>query len=457
MGFPRTRGEPVPVIVYHPGLLRPAPMPRLPAWLERYRILPRCVILFAAGQFLINLIQTAQFLLLNLYLKDCGLDDPAIAALTSQRFVASLFLAIPAGLWLRGRPLRWPLILGAILFPLMALASLETVRYGAMTAASYCFLATGFATLILNVANLPMALRMAPPEQASEALSLLFATWAAASICGGLLSSVLQGIGHFDLFGLKLVFDEYFMLLVLTLAGFGAPFFFARLPDPAPEGKPTHHWLHVQRSDLPVLLRSLLPTLCIATGAGLSIQFLNLFFNSVFHLSSASYSAYGSVSNVLVLIAGLIVPEVRRRFGWRGAIIGVQVVSVILLAAMGFTELWKQAVWALPMAVVCFIVRQPLMSMAGPSVSELTMTYVGERNRELMSACNGAIWSGAWWLAARVFQILRSHDLPYWQVFLATSVLYLIGTLFYLRLIRSVEQREAQAAQASDLGQSPAA
>ena len=419
-------------------------MPRLPAWMERYRALPRGVILFAAGQFLINLIQTAQFLLLNLFLKDRGLDDPSIAALTSQRFVAAFFLAIPAGLWLRGRPLRWPLILGATLFPLMALASLETVRYGAMNAASVCFLAMGFAGLILNVANLPMAMRLAPPHQASEAISLLFATWAAASICGGLVAGVLQGIGHFDIGRLHLVFDEYSTLLLLTLAGCGAPFFFARLPDPAPVAQVVRHWLHVHRSDLPVLLRSLLPTLCIATGAGLSIQFLNLFFSSVFQLGPARYSAYGSASNVLVLIAGLIVPEVRRRFGWRGAIIGVQTLAVVLLAAMGFTELWKHAAWALPLAVVCFIVRQPLMSMAGPAISELTMSYVGERNRELMSACNGAIWSGAWWLAARVFQVLRSHDFPYWQIFLATSILYLIGTVFYLKLIRVVDRREVQ-------------
>ena len=57
---------------------------RLPAWLDRYRTLPSRVIWFAAGQFLVNLITTAQFLLLNLFLKDRGLDDPSIAALTSQ-------------------------------------------------------------------------------------------------------------------------------------------------------------------------------------------------------------------------------------------------------------------------------------------------------------------------------------------------------------------------------------
>ena len=418
-------------------------MSRLPAWLENYRLLPRPVLLFAAGQFLISLITSAQFLLLNLFLKDKGLDDPEIAALSAQRFVATFFLALPAGLWLRGKPLRKPLLIGSILFPLTALASLETVRLGMMDAASWCFLAMGFSGLLLNVANLPMAMRLAPPKQSSEALSLLFATWAAASICGGVLSSVLQGIGRLDLGGLHLVFDEYTTLLILTLAAFASPLFYARLPDPVPEHSSTKHWLHIHREDWPVLTRALVPTVCIATGAGLSIQFLNLFFSHVHQLSSTAYSAYGSVSNVLVLIAGLIVPEVKRRLGWRGAILGVQSIAVFLLVAMGLTELWKAASWALPFAIGCFIVRQPLMSMAGPSTSELTMSYVGERNRELISACSGAIWSGAWWLAARTFELLRSHHLPYWQVFVTTGILYLIGTFSYLLLIRKVEQREA--------------
>lgn len=418
-------------------------MSRLPAWLENYRLLPRPVLLFAAGQFLISLITSAQFLLLNLFLKDKGLDDPEIAALSAQRFVATFFLALPAGLWLRGKPLRKPLLIGSILFPLTALASLETVRLGMMDAASWCFLAMGFSGLLLNVANLPMALRLAPPKQSSEALSLLFATWAAASICGGVLSSVLQGIGQLHLGSLHLVFDEYTTLLILTLVAFASPLFYLRLPDPVPENSTTKHWLHVHREDWPVLARALVPTVCIATGAGLSIQFLNLFFSHVHQLSSTAYSAYGSVSNVLVLIAGLIVPEVKRRLGWRGAILGVQSIAVFLLVAMGLTELWKAASWALPFAIGCFIVRQPLMSMAGPSTSELTMNYVGERNRELISACSGAIWSGAWWLAARTFELLRAHHLPYWQVFVTTGILYLIGTFSYLLLIRKVEQRES--------------
>ena len=326
------------------------------------------------------------------------------------------------------------------MFPLTALAAIEAARCDAMPLASACFLAMGFAGLVLNVASLPMTLRLAPPEQSSEALSLLFATWAAASICAGLLSSVLQAVGRLDIGPLHLVLDEHATLLVLTLGGFAAPFLYARLPDPVPARRESRHWLHVRRADWPLLLRALAPSLCIATGAGLSIQFLNLFFSHVHQLDAASYSAYGAISSVLVLLAGLVVPEVKRRLGWRGAIIGVQTVAVVLLAALGLTELWRGHPWALPVAVLLFIVRQPLMSMAGPATSELSMSYVGERNRELMSACNGAIWSGAWWLAARTFELLRSHHFPYWQVFLTTAALYLIGTLAYLVLIRAVER-----------------
>ncbi len=422
-------------------------LPRLPRWLKRYRALPRDVFLLAWGQFFINLMNTGQFLLLNLFLKSRGLDDPAIAGLTSQRFVLVFLLAIPAGLWLRGRRLRLPMMLGGALFPLMSLLALESARHGWFGVTGWCFMAMGFGGLVLNVTSLPMVLRMAPEDQASEALSLQFVTWAAASILAGGVSALLQGIGQLEIGAGRVVkLDEYAVLLLLTLAAFAAPLVFSRMKDPPPPARPQDQgsWLRVEKRDFPVLLRALMPTVCIATGAGLSIQFLNLFFHAVHGVDAQRFSLYGTISNVLVLFAGLFVPEIKRKFGWRGAIIGVQGISVVLLAVLGLTELWAALWWAMPLAVTLMVLRQPLMSMAAPAVSELTMTYVGERNRELMSACNGAIWSGSWWLAARVFQLLRVADLPYWGVLLFTSVLYLAGTLLYLGIIAAMDRIKAE-------------
>lgn len=407
-----------------------------PSWLQRYADLPRGILWLALGQFLLNLIHTAHFLLLNLFLRAHELDDPTIAALSSQRFVATFFLALPAGLWLRGRKLRRPLVISALLFPLTALASLFAVEWGAMQAANLCFLLMGLAALLLNVGSIPMALRIVRADQASECLSLLFATWAAASIVGGLLAACLQSIGTFSWGDIQLVFDEMSTLVILTCAGLGAAFFYAKLPDPAPEAHAPGRWFQIHREDYPKLWRTLVPSIIIATGAGLSIQFLNLFFHSVHGVRSSQYSLFGTISNVLVLTAGIFVPAIKRRFGWHGAIIGVQSAAVALLVLMGLTELMRAHAWALPLAAVCFMLRQPLMSMAGPAISELTMNYVGDRNRELVSACNGAVWSGAWWLAARLFQLLRSFEIPYWLIFLTTALLYLVGTLSYRRMIR---------------------
>jgi len=416
-------------------------MSRLPAWLENYRTLPKPVLLFASGQFLINLIHAAQLLLLNLFLKDGGLDDPEIAALGAKRFVATFFFSIPAGLWLRGKPLKLPLVVAAALFPLFAIAALEAARIGRTDLAGWFFLAMGAASLVLNIASLPMILRMVQPERSSETLSLLFATWAASAIFGGAFSSVLQWLGRINIGFFSMNLDVHATLLLLSLPALGAPLLFMRLPNPVPPDKTNRHWLHVRREDLGLLTRALIPTICIATGAGLSIQFLNLFFSTVHKMTPAAYASYGTASNVLVLIAGLLVPAVKRRFGWRGAILGVQFIAVFLLASMGLTEIWQVAAWASPLAVVLFIFRQPLMSMAGPATSELTLAYVGPANHELISAFSGAIWSGSWWLAAWIFEHLRAAGMPYWQIFLVTSTLYLIGTAAYLGLIRATEKQ----------------
>lgn len=430
-------------------------MPRLPAWLLRYRALPKTVFVFAAGQFLINLINSAQFLLLNLFLKERGLGDPEIAALGSNRFVATFLLAVPAGLWLRGRTLRWPMTLAAVVFPAAALAGLESAEHGHFNLTAASFLLMGTAGLLLNVTGLPMMLRLTPKDHTSEATSLLFSTWAASAICGGALSSILQYIGAIEIGSLRLELDVHATLFLLTVAGFGAPFLYFRLPDAPPLREKGRQWFHVAKEDRSRLLGALVPTVLIATGAGLSIQFMNLFFSHVHGMSPADYSLYGTISHVLVLFAGLVVPEVRRRFGWRGAIVGVQTTAVVLLAVMGLTELWTVHAWALPLAVLLFIFRQPLMSMAGPATSELTMQYVGPRNHELVSACNGAIWSGAWWLAARFFEVLRGSGLPYWLVFLTTAVLYLFGTLAYLRLIRATESSPPDPGRAPALPETP--
>jgi hypothetical protein len=58
--------------------------------------------------------------------------------------------------------------------------------------------------------------------------------------------------------------------------------------------------------------------------------------------------------------------------------------------------------------------------------------------------------------------VLRANEFPYWQVFMVTAALYVVGTIAYLSLIRSVERQSGagtakahslEPANPSDLGQ----
>ena len=82
------------------------------------------------------------------------------------------------------------------------------------------------------------------------------------------------------------------------------------------------------------------------------------------------------------------------------------------------------------------MMRAPLMNMAAPLTSELTMIYVGKNNQEMLSAIVAAIWSGSWFFSSQIFKILVDSDYNYSEIFYITSALYLLGIFLYYLLIK---------------------
>ena len=85
--------------------------------------------------------------------------------------------------------------------------------------------------------------------------------------------------------------------------------------------------------------------------------------------------------------------------------------------------------------------RAPLMNMAAPMTSELTMNYVGEKNQEMLSAIMAAIWSGSWYFSSQIFRFLIDYGFEYSHIFYITAVLYSFGILSYYVLILSFERK----------------
>ncbi len=138
-----------------------------------------------------------------------------------------------------------------------------------------------------------------------------------------------------------------------------------------------------------------------------------------------------------------MVPRIKNKIGYKIAIPTTQALAVISLVALATTELYNHLSIALALAIICYLLRQPLMNMAGPMTSELTMKYVGSRNREIVSSFTAAIWSGSWFLSGMMVKILFSKGFSFVNVFLITSALYAVGVIWYYLLILDYNKREA--------------
>ncbi|MEM7244502.1 MAG: MFS transporter [Acidobacteriota bacterium] len=407
--------------------------------LGRYRRLPRSVILLVTAELLTNLIVAAVMLVWNLHLRQLGHDDAFIARATSYRFIGVLLLAVPLGAWLRGRPLKPVLVTGALLVPASTFVMLHAAARGLDWLMFASFFVWGLGLMACHVAALPFIVRHVDEDHRAEALSLNFATWSVSMVSFGLLAQLLAKLERVSFLGAEIVLDEAGLLTVTTWLGALAVPLLLLIRENPPAPRPTSG--PGARIDWSRVMKAVSPNILISVGAGLTIPFINLFFNAVFGMDAAAFSLLGAVTGVLVFVSSLLNPAIKRRFGYRTAILGSQGLSVAFLVMLSITEPFAGAAWALPVAMTCFALRQPLMNMAAPISSELTMAYVGDEQREITSAITAGIWSGAWFLSAKLFELFRGHDMPYWQVFLITAALYGLGTACYAWLIRDHERQ----------------
>ena len=149
----------------------------------------------------------------------------------------------------------------------------------------------------------------------------------------------------------------------------------------------------------------------------------------------------GSLTAILVFLFSLLVPSLRKKYGYWVTIVIVQTFAIICLILMALTEIYVNHEYALIIAIIAYVLRQPLMHMAHPASNELMMNYVGERNQELISALTSSLWSVSWFFSAKIFEWLRILNFNYYKIFLITALLYFIGVLFYSLLIKDYNRR----------------
>jgi len=207
------------------------------------------------------------------------------------------------------------------------------------------------------------------------------------------------------------------------------------------ENRPGIFSLH-KTYDWSKIFKAISPLILISIGAGLTIPFVNLFFNSVFDFNSSDFSLLSSITAMLVFTFSLLVPTLRKKYGYWMTIVFVQTFAILCLVIMSLTEIYASYPYAVTIAVTAYIFRQPLMHMAHPASNELMMNYVGKNNQELISALSSSLWSASWFISAKLFEWLRLLDFRYYEIFLITALLYVLGVILYVFLIKEYENMQ---------------
>ena len=384
------------------------------------------------AEFFIQLIGAAFFLILNIYLAKKGFSDPEIANFISYRFLAVMLLAFPLGIYIKGKPLKPFFMIGGLGVPIVAIVLILLVHYGWYQYLPALFILWGVVFTLFLVCSLPYLMRNTIIENQSHAISLNYATNSFGTIFSGF---IIFGAGQF-----MREFDEGKILLGISILGFIGVYYVLKMKvDVVESVKERLQW---KSYDWVLLMKAIVPTLIIAVGAGLTIPFINLFFFHNFQIDSSGFAVIGGIASILVAILSLLVPNLKSKLGFQKGITYVQTIAVIALVALATTEFFKDYWWGLPLAIMCYWVRTPLMNMAAPMTSELTMNYVGAKNQEMLSAIIAAIWSGSWFFSSQIFRFLKAEGLPYAHIFYITAVLYAFGVFMYSLLIKDYERKK---------------
>ena len=384
------------------------------------------------AEFFVQLIGAAFFLILNIYLAKQGFSDPEIANFISYRFLAVMLLAFPLGFYIKGKPLKPFFILGSLGVPTVAIALVLAIQYGLYHYLPALFILWGVVFTLFQVSSLPYVMRNTSVANQSHAISLNYATHSFGTILSGIM---IFGFGQF----MREMDEGVILLFIATLGFFGVYYLLKMKVDVVVPVKKGLQWTSY---DWGLLLKAIVPTIIIAIGAGLTIPFINLFFFHNFQIDSKGFAVIGGVASILVAFLALLVPNVKNKLGFKKGITYTQTTAVLALIALATTEFFASYWWALPVAVLCFWVRTPLMNMAAPMTSELTMNYVGKKNQEMLSAIMAAIWSGSWFFSSQIFRHLKAEGLPYAYIFYITAVLYGFGVFMYYLLVLDYERRK---------------
>lgn len=361
-------------------------------------------------------------------------SDGEIANYTSYRFIGILLLALFIGLYIKGRKVKHLFYISSFFVPFFGSIILYSVHQHYPSLNYVAQICWGASFTFMQIPVIPYILRNCPAEQHTRAISLSYATWSFSGILGSIIISSFNAAN-------PVVFSERVLLHGICALSFISIFFISKIKIKEHIPPITKSRINIFDFDWGIISQALMPTLFLAVGAGFTIPFVSLFFESVHHLTTAQFAFWNFIASVLIAVGAMLVPKIKKDIGYQVAIPTTQSFAIIALVLMATTQLYNQLSISVWIAIGCFLLRQPLMNLAGPMTTEVVMGYVGKRNQEMVSALTASIWSGSWFFSGIIFRNMRNSHIDYVYIFLITALLYTAGVIWYYFLVKKYQKK----------------
>jgi hypothetical protein len=381
----------------------------------------------------IQLVNGCLMLILLLYLHNKGYTDGESARFTAARFLGVLLISFPLGIYIKRRKLIGFFRVASISLPLFTLLSLWMIEEGQTLFIYLTFFLWGISFSLAEICKLPFILRQAEPSYLSSAIALSYATWSFGAVLAGVLIYIFSTLSP------DFMDERNCIIAISVMSLLGSIFTFKMTESNVPKKEEV---LATDNSgyEWKKIIYSLTPTFIIAVGAGMSIPFVPLFFQYTFSMDYKAFAGYGFLAYLLVFLMTLLTPDIKNKLGYKIAIPLTQTLSVTCLVVMGITELLPQDKGVFALAILMYMLRQPLMNLAQPMTTEIIMKYVGKQNHEMVSALMALIWNGSFVVTSLLFAQLRDWNINFFYIFLLTAILYAIAIIWYMILIRQYEK-----------------
>lgn len=371
----------------------------------------------------------------NFYIRALGFSQQLNGEIIALTSLATAIILVPAGIMSdrlgRKRIMAIGVVVGGIILAVRSLVELESF-----------LLTTGFITGIslafFQVSIIPWLAENSGPKQRIHLFSLHSAVMMAANVIGNLLGGALTDF--FSIFMSDLFSIRYTLL-------FGSLFYFASIipilkmqekqkVKPQKKVRPNvRAFIAKNKTGIKVIALFAVAQLIIGTGSGLVIPYLNLYFADRFDAATSTIGLIIALGQGATALAMFIGPLVVKRLGEVRAVVTLQLLSLPFLLLTAYTT-------SLLVATIGFLFRQALMNAGNPIQSSLMMSKVDDSVKGLANSVNQMVFQLGWAFMGPVSTGIVLEYGSYWgyaHVFTMTAGLYLVGSLYFYFVFRSLK------------------